>query len=46
MITGIDMTLTIDTIKGTKSTEILELFLREDEIWKYVLSEYSSVTQH
>ena len=46
MITGIDMTLIIDTIKETKSTEILELFLREDEIWKYVLSEYSSVTQH
>ena len=46
MIIGIDMTLIIDTIKETKSTEILELFLREDEIWKYVLSEYSSVTQH
>ena len=43
MITGIDMTSAFDTIKRTKLTEILKLFLREDEIR---ISEYSSVTQH
>ena len=32
MITGIDMTSAYDTIKRTKLIEILESFLREDEI--------------
>ena len=31
-ITGIDMTLAFDTIKRTKLIEILESFLREDEV--------------